>query len=275
MPSPSRASVLAVTLSLAACTPDETINPVSAPTWTVPRAGADEAHSDECDACEAERCGDQLAACDAECVASYDAWVDCLFPDGGAWSGFSPAACRARTVLNDSAADVLVACAEADCSQSCGSAPRATFAPAADADFSAAAFLEIYCNGCHNPSFVPPPGKWVTSFSTVGEWQRPFDRQDWYEHADYDAVVGRNDVIACGVNPGELPEGCTSLPTVAPGFFEGPEKFPPTAPTRPPSYGTEGGPMCDWGDADGRCPQPTDFERRRMISWIEAGAPRE
>ena len=91
----------------------------------------------------------------------------------------------------------------------------------------------------------------------------------------YTVVAGVGDVIACGVYPGELPSGCESISTVAEGFFQGPEKFPPKAPTKPDSYGSAGEPMCPFAYDGFLCAQPTDFERARMWSWLTDGMPEQ
>jgi hypothetical protein len=81
---------------------------------------------------------------------------------------------------------------------------------------------------------------------------------------DYNAVVGKLDIIACGVRADFLPPECTTLKSVHEGFFTTAAKFPPAHP--PSQYGG-----CWW--AEGRCLQPTSYERVRLLSWIDDGAP--
>jgi hypothetical protein len=67
-----------------------------------------------------------------------------------------------------------------------------------------------------------------------------------------------------------LPPSCTTLATVPPGFFTEPGKFPPSG------HGTfKGVPNpCRFASDGMSCPQPTSFERARLLSWFAAGSPR-
>ena len=146
------------------------------------------------------------------------------------------------------------------------------FAPG-KARFSAAFFVEAYCSGCHQPGYAAPSGRQVSLFSTDPWWQQPFRNPNWFEALDYGVVVRRGDAIRCGVHPSPLPDGCTLLASVPPGFFTKAEKFPPPG-TPSAGYGQTPPPMCAYA-ADGHsCPQPSNYEREQMVAWIDAGFPR-
>jgi hypothetical protein len=146
-----------------------------------------------------------------------------------------------------------------------------------EASFSAAFFIEAYCSGCHQPSFVAPNGDAVTFFSNDPAWQGPFQNPNWFQMLDYGEISHLSDAILCGVSPpvtglDDLPPGCTTLADVQPGFFTQPEKFPPLG-VASGGYGTEPAPICAFS-ADGHtCPQPSDAERLGMVAWVGAGNP--
>jgi len=101
-----------------------------------------------------------------------------------------------------------------------------------EASFSAAFFVEAYCSGCHQPSFVAPNGDSVAIFSQDPAWQEPFQNPNWSQMLDYAEISRLSDAILCGVSPpvtgpDDLPPGCTMLADVPPGFFTKAEKFPP------------------------------------------------
>ena len=147
-----------------------------------------------------------------------------------------------------------------------------------EASFSAAYFVEAYCSGCHQPSFVAPNGGPVALFSNDPAWQEPFQNPNWFQMLNYAAISGLSDAILCGVSPpvtglDDIPPGCTTLADVPPGFFTQPEKFPPLGVVSSGGYGTEPPPVCAFS-ADGHtCPQPSDSERLRMVAWVRAGNP--
>jgi hypothetical protein len=159
-----------------------------------------------------------------------------------------------------------------DSSGSIGS--TTSFAPGR-APFSAALFVEAYCAGCHQPSYVAPSGRQVAIFSTNPAWQAPFQDSQWLAALDYATIVQWGAAIRCGVYPGSLPSACTSLAEVAPGFFSSAEKFPPLGTLASSGgYGSTPPPVCAFA-ADGHtCPQPSDDDRKQMVSWIDQGFPR-
>jgi hypothetical protein len=147
-----------------------------------------------------------------------------------------------------------------------------------EASFSSAFFVEAYCSGCHQPSFVPPSGDSVAIFSHDPAWQSPFQNPNWFQMLDYAEISTLSDAILCGVSTpvtglDDLPPGCTTLADVPPGFFTQPEKFPPLGVASSGGYGTEPPPVCAFS-ADGQtCPQPSDAERLEMVAWVLAGDP--
>jgi hypothetical protein len=232
-------------------------------------------NDDTCTFCEKDECCTEIAACDDACRASYAAYHDCLYPSDGAWSGLGSAECKNRTTTANAAASALVDCFSARCgtASTCGTEPQAVFAfpaPTPVADFSAAEFVERYCTGCHFPGFSFPAAYSITSFSFDWAWTRPLENPDWFMWMDYDTIVQQRDAIVCGVRDDLLPASCTTLVTVAPGFFTKPAKFPPSG------HGMARGVPnpCRFADDGMTCPQPTPFERARFLSWFAAGAPR-
>ncbi len=161
--------------------------------------------------------------------------------------------------------------------QDAGDSAAVAFAPD-EASFSAAFFVEAYCSGCHQPSFVAPSGNPVAVFSHDPAWQEPFQNPTWFQLLDYAEISRVSDAILCGVSPpvtgfDDLPSGCTTLADVPPGFFTQPEKFPPLGIASSGGYGTEPSPVCAFS-ADGHtCPQPSDAERLEMVAWVRAGHP--
>jgi hypothetical protein len=149
----------------------------------------------------------------------------------------------------------------------CAPEPRAVFAfpTPASADFSAAQFLESYCNGCHSPGRVGPQGDALSAFTANTKWIAPLRDPLWFKSIDYPKVVSKADVIACGVRADYLPDDCLTLPSVRRGFFTQPAKFPPS--------GLGGYAVCPYTTPEGGCPQPSSFERARMLSWIADGTP--
>jgi len=154
-----------------------------------------------------------------------------------------------------------------------GPGSMTSFAPD-KADFSAAFFVEAYCSGCHQPSYVAPSGRQVAIFTTNPSWLEPFQDPQWFAALDYATIVQWGNAIRCGVYPGSLPSACTSLAEVAPGFFSEAEKFPPPGTQASGAYGDTPPPVCAYA-ADGHsCPQPSYYERQQMVNWIDEGFPR-
>jgi hypothetical protein len=215
----------------------------------------------------------ELSACDGACRAAYAGYHDCLYPGDGEWSGLGFAECKNRTAASNAAASALVDCFASSCSTeaTCGVEPGAVFAfpPPSGADFSAAEFVERYCSGCHFPGFASPTGVPTSPFSSDWAWRTPLGSADWFTWMSYDVVVGQKEAIACGVRPDLLNASCTTLASVPPGFFTQPGKFPPSG------HGTyQGAPNpCRFASDGMTCPQPTEFERARLLSWIAAGTP--
>ena len=156
----------------------------------------------------------------------------------------------------------------------CAGASSTAFMPSARAQFSAAGFVESYCSGCHQPQYVSPSGRQVALFSADQAWREPAANPRWLDEIDYPTVVRWGDAIRCGVHPAPLPDGCTSLTDVEPGFFTAAEKFPPSGVVSSGGYGQTPPPVCAYA-ADGHtCPQPSYEERIQMVAWIDAGYPR-
>jgi hypothetical protein len=226
---------------------------------------------DTCTRCEKRACCDEIAACDDVCRAGYAAYHNCLYPGDGAWSGFGSAECRNRTVASSATGSALVDCFSSQCStdSTCGVEPRAAFAVSSSAaDFSAAEFVEHYCSGCHFPGFASPTGEPTAAFSADWSWTAPLANPDWFAWMSYELVVTKKDAIVCGVRDDVLLSSCTTL--VRPAFFTQPGKFPPSG------HGVYGGAPnpCRFASDGMTCPQPTPFERARLLSWFAAGSPR-
>ncbi len=230
---------------------------------------------DVCTQCEKTACCAEIEACDAACGAAYAAYHDCLYPSDGAWSGLGSAECKNRMVATSASASVLVDCFSSRCGTdaTCGVEPRAAFAfpaPSPETDFSAAEFVEHYCSGCHFPGFGSPTGEPTAAFSGDWAWNAPLASATWFDWMSYDIVVQQKDAIVCGVRDALLPPSCATLASVPPGFFTQPGKFPPSG------HGNyQGAPNpCRFANDGMTCPQPTKFERARLLSWFAAGSPR-
>jgi hypothetical protein len=143
-----------------------------------------------------------------------------------------------------------------------------------EAEFSAAVFIEAYCSGCHQPQFKSPSGRPVSIFCTDPAWRHPFGNPGWLDQLDYAKVVEKSDLIRCGVYPNVLPEACLYLPDAPPGFFNKAEKFPPSGIPSGTGYGTTPPPVCAFAGDGHTCPQPSEFERVGMVSWIDSGMAR-
>jgi hypothetical protein len=237
-----------------------------------------QAGDDACTSCSKTSCCNEIMACDqdAACSGIYGQYRDCLFPQGGDWSGFSTNYCRQAvdTATASAAADAMIGCFLAQCSatDACGPEPVAKFAspPTGNQDFSAAQFIEDFCVGCHVPGFVPPSGQTLTQFSNDPAWTSPEGNPDWFKFMQYQNIVNRQQVLWCGIHPDVLPDGCDQLnspPVVVPGFFDPakPGKFPPSG-TGNDSHGNPN--PCTFASDGMTCPQPTHFQRARMVSWL-------
>ena len=235
---------------------------------------------DACTTCSKTSCCDQITACDDACDAAYSSYIECLFPGGGEWSGFSTRYCRDAMAIDDaSAAGQMIGCFLGQCSgdSACGAEPRAVFEfpPANGADFSAEAFIEDFCVGCHFPGLQAPSGQDLTGFSSDTAWFAPRGTSNWFELMLFDNIRTRANPMLCGINPDVLPEGCDTLsdpPVVEPGFFSKAQKFPPSG------MGMDhlGAPNpCTFAQDGITCPQPTHFERARMVSWVVDGMPQQ
>jgi len=236
-----------------------------------PSTCASDEGDDACTQCQRRSCCNEIAACDANCRVFFQVYQICLYAEG-TWSGYGSRQCKNETAMaQNPAVSALVDCFSAQCSSDawCGTEPGTAFsfpAPTPTVDFSAAKFLESYCNGCHSPGKVGPTGQPLTQFTSNEAWTEPMGDKNWLSEMDYAAVVAKKDIIACGVRADYLPSECTSLPSVRDGFFTKPAKFPPS--------GMGGYAFCPYTDpVTGGCPQPTPFERARLLSWIAEGAP--
>ncbi len=234
------------------------------------------ADDDVCLRCEKESCCAEVEACGATCQSLYAQYQQCLYPYGGAWSGFGSEACKQRLPAGAPSlaeALALIDCLGASCStaDTCAVEPRAGFSNppvVANRDFSAANFLESYCSGCHFDGFLGPTGMPTSALSRDQTWWAPHNNPDWFALMNYEKAVEKSPAIRCGVTKDYFPSECATLPTVPDGFFTGPAKFPPSG------HGMYSGlpNPCRW-TPDGSCPQPTDFERARLLSWLADGAP--
>jgi len=241
---------------------------------------------DVCQRCQKKSCCAEVEACQASgaCLGLHYVYRDCLYPAEGAWSGMGSQACKQRvlTAVPDFPATAslafqkLVECTTSACSSedTCGVEPRAVFTyppPAETSDFSAAQFFESYCTGCHFEGFLGPTGHPTSALSRDASWWAPRSNPQWFDSMDYELAVEKAPAIRCGVAKAEdFSNDCLTLPSVMPGFFTGPAKFPPSGMGM---YGGSPNP-CRFA-ADGfTCPQPTDFERARLLSWLADGTPR-
>jgi len=251
--------------------------------WKVPMldiagAGCDVEDDDPCTTCAGESCCAEIEACDGDCILAYETYYECLILPDGAWSGFSSVYCRDRAGIDRTNARPLVDCFDR-CAHddACGLEPIAAFEPPANdhTAFSAAGFLEAYCNGCHFLGSFPELSAQLSTFTIDTSWTGPFADPRWLALVDYDVAVTRAPIILCGVHPDSLPDECFAVPGVEPGFFGKAEKFPPPGSTTITDYGGGTVPVqCSFA-ADGfSCPQPSRFERARMVSWIVGGTPR-
>jgi hypothetical protein len=239
----------------------------------LPPASCEFAEEDDaCTQCQKDSCCNEIAGCTGQCKTWFAGYQSCLHPDG-AWSGFSTKECMNEMGGGPNAATLaLVDCFSAQCSGDrwCGTEPRAVFSfppPSPTVDFSAAEFLENYCNGCHTPGKVGPTGEPISQFTSNALWTGPLQDENWLLSMDYATVASKKDIIACGVRADYLPGECSTLTSVRTGFFTKPAKFPPS--------GIGGYASCPYIDpTTGGCPQPTPFERARLLSWIAEGAPR-
>ena len=245
---------------------------------SVPTSCVSSENDDVCVRCEKKSCCAEIEACDGDCQVHYMLYVQCLYPSGLQWSGLGSAACKKRSFAAEATAArvaALVDCAASACStqDTCGVEPRAAFAfptRAPEQDFSAAHFLESYCTGCHYQGFLGPTGKPTSALSRDPAWWAPSSNSLWFDFMDYEVAVEKSPAINCGVAKDYFPSECLTLASVPTGFFTGPAKFPPSG------HGVYGGAPnpCRFA-ADGMtCPQPSDFERARLLSWLDDGAPR-
>jgi hypothetical protein len=240
---------------------------------------------DVCQRCQKKSCCAQVEACNdnGPCLSLVYLHQECLYPLGGVWSGMGSQACKQRVLgmlpelspLARLAFEGMIECTTASCSteETCGVEPRAVFSSPrpAGSDFSAAQFLEGYCSGCHFNGFLGPTGHPTSALSRDPAWWGPFASSQWFDFMDYELAVEKTPAIRCGVAKAEdFSNDCLTLPSVVPGFFTGPAKFPPSGRGM---YGGSPNP-CRFAPDGFTCPQPTDFERARLLSWIADGAPR-
>jgi hypothetical protein len=181
-----------------------------------------------------------------------------------------------KSPAGKASADAIITCLTTTCGNdtACGTPDKVTW------DNFANKFTEDNCNGCHFPGFSDwNSGKFVDSgdpmtniprFTDDAEWQSvwgsPEANPDWPTQSNFglvsDPVIARK--IWCGVSV-TLPDFCKDeFPT----HFPKAQRFPPPGVEK---NGTIAGPSCEW-TADGSCPQPTDIERNKMVSWVFDGA---
>jgi hypothetical protein len=224
-----------------------------------------DAKDDACTACQKASCCTEVTDCkgDASCEKGYNAYIDCLFPDGQNWSGYSAGYCKASArVDSDTTAGALVDCNVAQCDQECSALPQITYT-----NF-VVDFMERNCNGCHFPGYGESGhlGSINTDdFSLDPTWDAPewnggapLGNPDWRNLGNYDLVVARSELIWCGVSE-TLPSECD------PTKFKTAQRIPPD--------GVTSSSHCWWTDDGQTCPQPTNVERGQMSSWIFDGMP--
>jgi hypothetical protein len=251
------------------------------------------AGDDSCVSCEKKSCCNEIQACDADgsCSGEYQAWFDCLYPDGQNPSGYTGNYCAAAATKMGSAARALIDCIDTKCNTdgACGN-DTVTW------DNFAAGFIEDFCAACHFPGFVAPDGKDVPGkipqFSDDANWSYwpcpdadpkncatqtgPRFNPDWktpglgvsYEETTqamasmtFPANDKVPDKIWCGVS-NQLPSECAT---------EFPMKFP-TAKRFPPAGTDPNKSTCEFNTPmNGACPQPTEIDRNKMSSWIFDG----
>jgi len=237
------------------------------------------ADDDVCERCEKKSCCAEVEACVGACQAQFSTYQQCLYPSGAAWSGFGSQACKQRAlalVPGSTAVADLIDCTSSACGtpDACGAEPRAVFTfppPVESSDFSAAQFLESYCAGCHFEGFLGPTGKPTSALSRDPAWWSPRWNAQWFAFMDYEIAVEKAPAIRCGVSQqADFSNDCLTLPAVPPSFFTGPAKFPPSGMGM---YGGAPNP-CRFAPDGITCPQPTDFERARLLSWLADGTPR-
>lgn len=218
---------------------------------------------DECTACLKASCCVELTDCngDGDCKTDYNAYIDCLFPDGQNWSGYSSGYCEASARVESAAtAGLLIECNVGRCDQECSALPKITYT-----NF-VVGFMERNCNGCHFPGYGESGhlGSVNTddfSFDTTwdaSEWNGgvPEGNPDWETLGNYEVVKAKSDLIWCGVSS-TLPSECD------PSRFKAAKRFPPD--------GVTSAAHCWWASS---CPQPTELERGQMSSWIFDGMPK-
>lgn len=236
---------------------------------------------DSCTACEKKSCCAELEACsgNAACGKAYDVYSECLFPSG-VESGYTSTYCQAVAGESDASVqkdvEALITCLTTTCGTdtACGTPQTVTW------NNFAADFSESFCNGCHFPGFsgwnangvlksVGPGPEDIPQFSDDADWQSvwnvPKGNPDWKSLGRYDLVSDPvvSAKIWCGVST-TLPDQCA---TDFPGHFNKAKRFPPAG-VDP----NDNGPSCVW-TSDGSCPQPTDFQRNQMASWVFDGTP--
>ncbi len=278
-------STTAVTTTTGSDTTSTYGSTTSTGTVVLPSGCDASADDDSCTACEKKSCCAELEACsnDASCADTYGVYTECLFPSG-VESGYTSTYCQAdagrKSPKGKAAADAIISCLTTTCGTdtACGTPQRVTW------DNFAADFTESFCNGCHFPGFSGWNAKGepksvgdgptdIPQFSDDEDWQSvwavPKGNPDWKALTNYD-LVSKPEVAAkiwCGVSA-TLPETCA---VDFPGHFTKAKRFPPAGvdlngpdPMLAPS--------CVW-TADGSCPQPTEFERNQMVSWVFDGTP--
>jgi hypothetical protein len=148
-------------------------------------------------------------------------------------------------------------------------------------DNFAAEFVEDHCNGCHFPTFsgwnakgefksVGPNAGDIPQFTddeSWASWGAPQGNSDWRTLSSFERVSAKivADRTWCGVSA-TLPDFCA---TEFSGEFPNAQRFPPKG----ADLNSTSAPSCQW-TADGKCPQPTDFQRNQMASWVFDGTPK-
>jgi len=255
---------------------------VSTASGVLPSSCDAKADDDTCTACEKKSCCAELQACsgDKACAATYGVYTECLFPGGVDASGYTTTYCQDRAGTQSPAgkasADAIITCLTTTCGTdtACGTPEKVTW------DNFANEFVENHCNGCHFDGFsgwnakgelkTVPSG--IPQFSDDAgwrsEWKVPQGNPDWRSLTRFDVVSAK--VVSrktwCGVSV-TLPDFCG---TDFVDQFPNAERFPPKG----ADLNSTDAPSCQW-TSDGSCPQPTDVERNKMVSWVFDGTPQK
>ncbi len=197
----------------------------------------------------------------------------------GLHSTYCQADAGKKSPKGKAAADAIISCLTTTCGTdtACGTPQRVTW------DNFAAEFSENFCNGCHSPGFqrlerqgrVQIRGRRPQRHPAVQRRRRLAiclgrpQGQPGLEGPDQlrsreQARDRREDLVRCLCHsPGDVR-----------GRFPGPLRQGEALPPAGADPSSTSAPSCVWTD-DGSCPQPTEFERNQMVSWVFDGTPQQ